>query len=358
MPRRAVIEDDEHLERWLISYADFITLLMAFFVVMYSISAVNEGKYKILSATLSEAFKSPTFTLKPLQQGEIAKSEEEQGKPDNLIKLEGVSGADQEAGNKGPEQEMQEIRGQLTELFQDMIQNDLISVTGDELWVEIEMKSSLLFDSGSAELSADAQIILEQLGEILKQHRNPMHVEGFTDDRPIATEAYPTNWELSTARSSAIIRLLSDVGVAPERMAAVGYAEFQPVAANDTEEGRQRNRRVVLVISRNLDIRRSVVAVGSDAAAGSREEFLDLANTVRDSEVLRGLRPDQPGQPRQPGAPAEVTTPEAPLGVPEAPVETPSGPLRTLRLPSGGLLFTRQPPAPAAPADPDAAGEP
>lgn len=344
MPRRAVIEEDEHLERWLISYADFITLLMAFFVVMYSISAVNEGKYKILSATLSEAFRTPTFSLKPVQQGELVRTEEDQGQPDNLIPLDAVSGAEKEEGQKGPAEELQEIRGQLTELFQDLIQNDLISVTGDELWVEIEMKSSLLFGSGSAELSADAEIILEQLGGILKQHRNPMHVEGFTDDRPIATEAYPTNWELSTARSSAIIRLLTDTGVAPERMAAVGYAEFQPVADNETEEGRQKNRRVVLVISRNLDIRRSVAAVGSDAAAGSREQFLDLADTVRDSEILRGLGPEAPAEPE---APPEVTTPEAPRGVPEAPVETPSGPLRTLRLPSGGLLFTRQPEAPA-----------
>ncbi len=355
MPRRAVIEEDEHLERWLISYADFITLLMAFFVVMYSISAVNEGKYKILSATLSEAFRTPTFSLKPVQQGELVRTEEEPGQPDNLIPLEAVSGAEQAEGQKGPAEELQEIRGQLTELFQDLIQNDLISVTGDELWVEIEMKSSLLFGSGSAELSADAEVILEQLGRILRQHRNPMHVEGFTDDRPIATEAYPTNWELSTARSSAIIRLLTDVGVAPERMAAVGYAEFQPVADNATEEGRQQNRRVVLVISRNLDIRRSVAAVGSDAAAGARDQFLDLANTVRDSEIRRGPGPEQPPQP----APVTPTAaPPAPRGVPEAPVQTPSGPLRTLRLPSGGLLFTRQPEAPAEAAGTADEGEP
>ncbi len=353
MPRREVIEEDEHLERWLISYADFITLLMAFFVVMYSISAVNQGKYKILSATLSEAFRTPTFNLQPVQQGEQVRTDEEQGNPDFIVPLDAVSGAEQDEGSKGsegPAEQLQVLKTQLVELFQDMISKDLISVTGDELWVEIEMKSSLLFGSGSAELSADAEVILEQLGQILRDQPNPMHVEGFTDNRPINTEAYPTNWELSTARSAAIVRLLSEVGVAPERLAAVGYAEFQPVADNETADGRQQNRRVVVVVSRNPDIRRSVAAVGSDAAGGMRDQLLDLADTVRDSEIRRGLRPGQPPVPVPP-TPAVPTPPVPPVprGVPEATVETPSGPLRTLRLPSGGLLFTREPEPAAAP---------
>ncbi|MNT25492.1 Motility protein B [compost metagenome] len=90
-----------------------------------------------------------------------------------------------------------------------------------------------------------------------------MHVEGFTDDLPIRTAQYPTNWELSSARAASIVRLLAMEGVNPARMASVGYGEFQPIAGNDTAEGRARNRRVVLVISRNLEVRRSLTGTGS-----------------------------------------------------------------------------------------------
>jgi chemotaxis protein MotB len=120
-----------------------------------------------------------------------------------------------------------------------------------------------LFGSGDAMPSDQAFNIIEKVAGIVKRFDNPIHVEGFTDNQPISTAQYPTNWELSSARSSSIVRMLAMDGVNPARLASVGYGEFQPIATNATAAGRAKNRRVVLVISRNLEVRRSLTSNGS-----------------------------------------------------------------------------------------------
>ncbi|HBZ92136.1 MAG TPA: flagellar motor protein MotD, partial [Pseudomonas sp.] len=151
--------------------------------------------------------------------------------------------------------------------FGDLIQSDQLTVRGNEMWIEIELSSSLLFPSGDAIPNNQAFDIIEKVAKILAPYQNPVKVEGFTDNLPIQTPQYPTNWELSSARASSIVRMLAMDGVDPSRLAAVGYGEFQPVADNATAEGRGRNRRVVLVISRNLDTRR-----GASSAATQQSE--------------------------------------------------------------------------------------
>lgn len=151
----------------------------------------------------------------------------------------------------------------MRDAFGDLINSNQMTVRGNELWIEIELNSSLLFGSGDAMPSDKAFAIIEKVANILKPFANPVHVEGFTDNLPIRTAQYPTNWELSSARAASIVRLLAMEGVNPARMASVGYGEYQPVASNDTADGRARNRRVVLVISRNLEVRRSLTGSGS-----------------------------------------------------------------------------------------------
>jgi chemotaxis protein MotB len=130
----------------------------------------------------------------------------------------------------------------------------MIQVSSNELWLQIELKDSILFSSGSADTSEQAQKIFDEIAGILKSYSNPVQVEGFTDNIPIKSVKYPTNWELSTARASAIVKYLASKGVAPERLSAVGYGEYQPVAANDTEQGRAQNRRVaIMVAKRKMD---------------------------------------------------------------------------------------------------------
>jgi len=256
MARRPPREEHENHERWLVSYADFITLLFAFFVVMYSISSINEGKYKILSETLTGVFNQPDRSIKPIPVGDDRPRTTQQ--PNDAMQQGGEDNVDGDP--------LTQIADAVREQFGDLIGSEQLSVRGNELWIEITLNSSLLFPSGDA-MPADAAFgIVEKVARILAPYQNPIHVEGFTDNVPIHNAQYPTNWELSTARAASIVRLLAQDGVAPSRLAAVGYGEFQPVADNASAEGRARNRRVVLVISRNLEVRRSVSGVGSAKA--------------------------------------------------------------------------------------------
>ncbi|CAG8867962.1 Motility protein B [Pseudomonas fluorescens] len=258
MARRRKVEEPENHERWLVSYADFITLLFAFFVVMYSISSINEGKYKVVSEALLGVFNDPARSVKPIPVGEEQPQSVKPAQP--LIK-------DSEEPDAGLAQSSNDalntIADDVRDAFGDLIKSDQMTVRGNELWIEIELNSSLLFGSGDAMPSDMAFAIIEKVANILKPFANPVHVEGFTDNRPIRTSQYPTNWELSSARAASIVRLLAMDGVDPGRMASVGYGEYQPVTSNDTAEGRARNRRVVLVISRNLEVRRSLTSSGS-----------------------------------------------------------------------------------------------
>lgn len=288
MPRRRRPEEHENHERWLVSYADFITLLFAFFVVMYSISSVNEGKYKILSQALVGVFNDSERSMKPIPIGEQRPLSVKPAEP--LVK-------DSEEMDAGIGQTVVDplkvITDQVRDAFGDLIKSNQMTVRGNELWIEIELNSSLLFGSGDAMPSDKAFTIIEKVANIIKPFDNPIHVEGFTDNQPISTSQFPTNWELSSARSASIVRMLAMEGLNPARMASVGYGEFQPVASNATAEGRGRNRRVVLVISRNLDVRRSLTSTGTanaqpDAAlrrAGTQTAPAPVNPAVRSNTV-------------------------------------------------------------------------
>lgn len=288
MARRRQPEEPVNHERWLVSYADFITLLFAFFVVMYSISSVNEGKYKVISEALIGVFANADRALQPIPVGDERPMTVTPAKP--LVKdSEQIDAGIAQAANDP----LKSIADDISAAFGDLISSNQMTVRGNELWVEIELNSSLLFGSGDAMPSDIAFNIIDKVAAILKPFDNPIHVEGFTDDRPIRTAQYPTNWELSSARSASIVRMLAMQGVNPGRLASVGYGEFQPVANNATAEGRARNRRVVLVVSRNLDIRRSLTGTGTthakpDAAlkrAGTQTAPTPIKSPGRESAV-------------------------------------------------------------------------
>lgn len=261
MGRRKHTEEHTNHERWLVSYADFITLLFAFFVVMYSISQVNESKYRVLSNTLEDAFNQPELSLKPIQVGETAKSN-----PANLIKLDADTIKDQASETEAENQrsvaqagelpdEFKQIANEIEKAFGDLMKQNLVSLRGNEEWLELEMRSSLLFDSGDATLSNPALELLGKISAILKDQSNAVRVEGFTDDRPIHNVRYPSNWELSSARAAAVVQLFIEEGFDASRLVAAGYGEFQPVAQNDSAENRAKNRRVVLMISKTGALR-------------------------------------------------------------------------------------------------------
>lgn len=290
MPRRDPHSnhDKENHERWLVSYSDFITLLFAFFVVMYSISSVNEGKYKVLSKTLIGAFdvvekKQSSSNL--VELGEYVKN--------SLIDFPGQSNKEGDLVDTDREQigQLGELSEQVESAFADLIEDKEIAINGNETWVEISLSSGLLFGSGSATPSAAAQPILEEIAGILSGYKNPIRVEGFTDNVPISSTVFPSNWELSAARSATVVRLLAQAGVEAERMAAIGYGEYQPVASNETDEGRNENRRVVLVVSKDLDLRRAASGAGApDPETKTAEDnaFLKEKNNVKTLELEGG----------------------------------------------------------------------
>ncbi len=284
MARKKKHEEHENHERWLVSYADFITLLFAFFVVMYSISSVNEGKYRVLSDALVSAFRSAPKSMEPIQVGSPAKSPHETDlehrtnpnilkRPNMLINkhvqdqqvksdeshtkwpqqaVNGVSGAgDKAAIDKESGSSLKSIADQIERAMAGLIQKNLVKVRRDELWLEVEINTNILFPSGDARLQLEAKPILNELAKILRNFENQIKVEGFTDNVPISNMVYPSNWELSAARSASVVNLLMKQGIRPTRMAAIGYGEFHPIADNDTVEGRNKNRRVILAILEN-----------------------------------------------------------------------------------------------------------
>jgi chemotaxis protein MotB len=266
--RKKKHEEHENHERRLVSYADFITLLFAFFVVMYSISSINEGKYKVLSESMAGAFKSSSRTLQPIQVGELVRSPHhpmetlmDAPSPINFKPIvieqrfaivtqpeEDQTESSGDWDQDGAASQVEQIASEVEQAMAGLIEQQLVSIRKSRLWLEVELNTSFLFASGSATPSIDAEAILMRLARVLKDHPNKLHVEGFTDDKPIQSPIFPSNWELSSARSAAVVRLFAQFGVDPLRMASVGYGEYKPIASNETESGRTKNRRVVIVI--------------------------------------------------------------------------------------------------------------
>tara|TARA_R110001606_G_scaffold361754_7_gene515298 strand:- start:212362 stop:213309 length:948 start_codon:yes stop_codon:yes gene_type:complete len=281
MARKKRVEEHINHERWLVSYADFITLLFAFFVVMYSISSVNEGKYRVLSDTLEAVFTDPARSKDPIQVGDLLRGEGKQAaepkakeNPLNVIELPAtdipipppvdVLPPEQIDSHTPPPidddiiRTIKDISKQLNSALADLIANDDVIIKQGDDWLELEMKSNVLFYSGEARLETTAVPIIGKVATILSASANPIQVEGFTDNNPINTPKFPSNWELSAARAASVVHLLDRYGLDPSRMSAIGYGEFQPIADNTTEEGRQKNRRVVLVVLGKKDSRRDI----------------------------------------------------------------------------------------------------
>ena len=265
--RRKKDGDHENHERWIVSYADFITLLFAFFVVMYSISSVNEGKYRVLSQTLVDAFQEPRRSLDPIQIGELTRNDgQKAGVVDHVLiemPAQGTYENDTESMHQGMEDVLSQKKvedsrlGYLAAVIESIltgyIEQDLVDVRHSDNRLLVDMKDKMLFPSGSAQLSRTAVQALRKVSYVLSGLPNHIQVEGNTDDRPIHTDEFPSNWELSAARAASVVHLMTRMGVDPSRMSAIGYGEYRPVADNDSEEGRQKNRRVTLVVM-GLDV--------------------------------------------------------------------------------------------------------
>ncbi len=226
-----VEHEDNH--RWVVSYADFITLLFAFFVVMYAISSVNDSKYKSLSEGMQSA-----FNKKDKNKATTSTANEKDGPEERQTKGKFRDGMD-------------DLNKSLT-----VLEDDNYKVNRQEGWIELEIKAGSLFDQGNADIKPEALLKLMQLAGKIKGFAYPLSIEGYTDNTPIETPQFPSNWELSAARAATVGRILNSYGIAPERIMVTGYGEQFPIADNFTEGARGLNRRVNIIIAKDRKVGR------------------------------------------------------------------------------------------------------
>ena len=252
MARRKREEEHENHERWLVSYADFITLLFAFFVVMYAISSVNEGKYRVFSSSLNTAFQSKTEGAAPNPRLGASQTGH-----NTLASVKVTDSPAKPTPNPQLEEQAKHMRnmaGDLQSALGALIQQGKVRVTQSRRGIAVEISDSVLFSTAKADLQPQSVAALRAVADSIKSTDNLIQVEGNTDNQPIRSPQYPSNWELSSARAASVVRLFVDAGVAPERMVAIGYGEFRPMVSNDSDTGRARNRRVTInILADNRD---------------------------------------------------------------------------------------------------------
>lgn len=240
MARKKYEEEHENHERWLVSYADFITLLFAFFVVMYAISSVNEGKYRVLANALGAAFGTgAVVTVPPLP------AEQQQSIP---LRKQAAAHKQQLEALRKEKEALTSIAWQIQQALAPLVNRGIVRVTQTSRGVKVEINASILFAPGDATLTGESGDALRAIARILKDDTHALQVEGHTDNLPISNTIFPSNWELSSVRASSVVRLFAEQGIAAHRLTAVGHGSNFPAGLNETADGRQRNRRVEVLI--------------------------------------------------------------------------------------------------------------
>jgi chemotaxis protein MotB len=275
--RKQLPPKHQNLERWLISYADFVTLLLATFVVMYAVSSINSSKFQEMAEAFSTAFmgkvtqiqstglaaahKAPfDYMPSPVHTPIITRDEQVKKLPPALT----------QAVARRAEQ-LQTAYKKLLQLLGGMIRQGKVRVSLQSLGVVIDINTVLLFDSGKAELTSPALGLVDQVADIIKDLDYPIQVNGFTDNRPVHTAQFDSNWDLSAERAMAVVKRLATDGIAPTMLVGAGYGEYHPVAANDTPDGMAANRRVSIVIVSPLESRKleATPLLGNAATTGA-----------------------------------------------------------------------------------------
>ncbi len=247
MARRKKIPEQANHERWLISYADFITLLFAFFVVMFATSQTDKGKAQQVSDSVKKALEGEKMSA--MIAAVLGGTVDNKGQGNNQMR--GPGGVNTPPETK-KDQKLAELMPSLKVLSEELkteIAQGKIQIVMQPRGLVVSFTQAALFPPGEDEISTDAYDGIKNVAAAITKIPNPVRLEGHTDSTPISTPRFKSNWELSAARSIALLDLLSDkFGVPRDRLSIAGYADNAPVASNDTEAGRARNRRVDVVI--------------------------------------------------------------------------------------------------------------
>lgn len=235
MRRKKGTEEHDNLERWLITYADLITLLLAFFIMMYTFSKNDTQRYQELTGQLKTIFTGGSSVA---AQGNTV------GKVpfDISVKAPGSNG---------------DVKDKLEEEIDKINKNESpqnnISIVNDERGIVIRVMDQTFFDQGKADLKDKARQTLDTIAPVIKSISNHIRVEGHTDNTPIATAEFRSNWELSVRRATEVVRyFIEKRGLEPSRVSAAGYAEYRPLAPNDTAENKSRNRRIEIIVLKSI----------------------------------------------------------------------------------------------------------
>lgn len=264
--RNSTVSDDAHLERWLVSYADYMTLLFALFVVLYAFALVKEEQHAILSASLGEIFQlsgdeklggkgvlQQNSSDTPLTSGDKISPIDEFNK--GLLTEVGSEPVDGDSQLIAPDAKLlgtpfSSMEEKLAEDLLEVVEKGYAKIEKDDNWLTIEFRSGLLFASGSATTRQATRSVLRQVLNTIAPANNFIHVRGYTDNQPINNEQFTSNWQLSSARASAIVQELQALDIEPQRLAIEAYGEYKPKTDNASPQSRAMNRRVVIAISR------------------------------------------------------------------------------------------------------------
>lgn len=259
--RKKPVEDEPRHAAWAIPYGDLVTLLFAFFVVLYAVSSVNEGKYRALSSTLFTEFngQKPPGSAAGSAPGSVAAARPDPSPAARTATADSHQifadtatvtrqQAQEIARSQAQSQALDKVASDVSAAMSDLIKDNLVVVRRNGTTVEVEIHSDILFPSGSATLSPTAVSVIRKLSQTLAALPNPVRVEGHTDSQPIDTLAFPSNWELSSARAASVVHLIANSGINPARLSVIGRAQYSPAQSNASAAGRNANRRVLIAI--------------------------------------------------------------------------------------------------------------
>lgn len=238
MARHAEEHEEKHDERWLVSYADFITLLMVLFVILYSMGQIDIKKYKTLADSMRSAFSVGGAAQVVDSQINQAGGNSEEGTSKPIV-VPGIP--------EGPTQS-EEVAGQLTSMLSSQNLGSAVSVQTNIEGVLISLSERLVFKEGQADLPPESFPVLDTIVEMVRPINNKVRLVGHTSNLPSSSPYYPTNWELSLARAMSVARYMISAGIAPERFLVSGQGEYAPLFSNDTPQHQELNARVEIVI--------------------------------------------------------------------------------------------------------------
>lgn len=262
------LEKREDTHRWLVSYADYMTLMFAFFVVLYAMAVVNKGQYPVFLEKLNQAVEHLTAQSQQIVSKDILQFPKRELIDQNNTQAIAGQGPVQsnqshdearvvandndvdEVAKTHDGEALDDVYKQLQSVINASGQNNAIKIERQQDWLTISLDNQLFFASGSATLLDSAKQVLATISQVLTQNQNYLRVRGYTDDQKLDSELYRSNWELSVIRATNVLHQLVALGVAPQRLAVEGFGQYSPVVANTTAQNRRENRRVVIAISR------------------------------------------------------------------------------------------------------------